>query len=189
MNEIVEQVAGRLREIARDRDLVERAAIWASLNWLLDAASLFVFVRAFGEWANVVGLLVAFGLANVLAVIPITPGGLGVVETTLVAVLIGFGVDSAVAGLAVPTYRLAEFWLPIPLGGLAYLSLRRDQRAGKLSEAGRRAYAHPSSRFDWAEEYGHRPQAAGDGSGGDGSGGDGPGDDAAAKAAPTDDER
>ncbi|HEY3831182.1 MAG TPA: YbhN family protein [Acidimicrobiia bacterium] len=158
-NEVVEQVAGRLSEIVKDRELVERAAIWATLNWLLDAASLFVFVRAFGEWPNVIGLLVAFGLANVLAVIPITPGGLGIVETVMVGTLVGFGTTPAVAALAVPTYRLAQFWLPIPLGGAAYLSVRRDQRPGKLRDAGRSAYAQPSSRFEWAEEYGHRPNA------------------------------
>jgi hypothetical protein len=162
VNEVIEQIAGRLAEIVKDRELVERAAIWATLNWLLDAASLFVFIRAFGEWVNVVGLLVAFGLANVLAVIPITPGGLGIVEGVLVPTLTGFGLDRAIAGLAVPMYRLAAFWLPIPLGGIAYLTVRRDQRPGKLRDAGRSAYAKPVSRFDWAEEYGHRPPAPGD---------------------------
>ncbi len=157
ISEIVEQVAGRLGEIVNDKELLERAAIWATLNWLLDAASLFVFVRAFGEWANVVGLLVAFGLANVLAVIPITPGGLGYVEATLAGTLVGFGVTRDVAVLAVPIYRLAQFWFPIPLGGIAYLTVRRDQRPGKLRDAGMRAYERPDSRFDWAEEYGHRP--------------------------------
>ena len=156
-NEVVEQVAARLSEIVKDRELVERAAIWATLNWLLDAASLFVFVRAFGEWPNAIGLLVAFGLANVLAVIPLTPGGLGIVETVMVGTLVAFGTTPAVAALAVPTYRLAQFWLPIPLGGAAYLSVRRDQRPGNLRDAGRSAYAQPSSRFEWAEEYGHRP--------------------------------
>ncbi len=163
VNEIVEQVAGRLNEIVKDRELVERAAIWATLNWLLDAASLFVFIRAFGDWANVVGVLVAFGLANVIAVIPLTPGGLGFVEATLATTLVAFGVDKAVAALAVGMYRLAQFWLPIPVGGISYFTLR--QRPDKLSEAGRNAYEEPSSRFDWAEEYGHRPQPSDDDSG------------------------
>jgi hypothetical protein len=92
-----------------------------------------------------VGLIVAFGLANVVAAIPITPGGLGVVEAVLTSTLVGFGVPRATAVLGVLTYRLANFWLPIPLGGLAYVSLqvspgateaaavtRRDQRANAV---------------------------------------------------------
>lgn len=122
-----EDVERRLQRLARNRSLVFRAALWAAANWLLDAASLAVFVRAFGTWVNPDGLLVAYGLANVLAVIPITPGGLGVVEATLTSLLVGFGTPRGVATLGVIVYRLVNFWLPIPLGGLTYLSLRADR--------------------------------------------------------------
>ena len=71
----------------------------------------------------------AYGLANVLAAIPLTPGGLGVVEATLTSTLVGFSTPRAVAMLGVVGYRLVNFWLPIPLGGLAYLSLQLDAAA------------------------------------------------------------
>lgn len=57
---------------------------------LLDAASLWVFVAAFGH-SGPDGLIVSFGLANVLAAVPVTPGGLGVVEAILTSSLVGFG--------------------------------------------------------------------------------------------------
>ncbi len=126
MNVLVHRVADRLRELGTNRELLVRAAGWAAANWLLDAASLWVFVAAYGHRVQVVGLLVAFGLANVLAAIPITPGGLGVVEAVLTSTLVGFGTPSAVAILGVATYRLLNFWLPIPLGALAYVSLKVD---------------------------------------------------------------
>jgi uncharacterized protein (TIRG00374 family) len=119
-----EQVAARLQDLGRQRQVLARAVLWAGGNWLFDAASLAVFVGAFGHWVNPDGLLVAYGLANVLAVIPLTPGGLGVVEATLTSVLVGFGTPRGVATLGVVGYRLVNFWLPIPLGGLAYLSLQ-----------------------------------------------------------------
>lgn len=118
------RVARRLQVLSRDRRLLVRAVLWASANWLLDAGSLAVFVGAFGHWVNPDGLLVAYGLANVLAVIPLTPGGLGVIEATLTSVLVGFGTPRADATLGVIGYRLINFWAPIPLGGLAYLSLQ-----------------------------------------------------------------
>jgi uncharacterized protein (TIRG00374 family) len=119
-----EQAAGRLQQLGGQPRLLVLAALWATLNWLCDAASLEVFIGAFGRWVNPDGLLVAYGLANVLAVIPLTPGGLGVIEATLTSVLVGFGTPRGVATLGVVGYRLVNFWLPIPVGGLAYLSLQ-----------------------------------------------------------------
>jgi uncharacterized protein (TIRG00374 family) len=126
VTDLVHRVAERLRELGTNRQLLLHAAGWAAANWLLDAASLWVFVAAYGYRVSIVGLLVAFGLANVLAAIPLTPGGLGVVEAVLTSTLVGFGTPSAVAILGVATYRLLNFWLPIPLGALAYVSLKVD---------------------------------------------------------------
>lgn len=114
----------RLQELADKPSLVRRGIAWATINWLLDAAALWIFIRAFGVTLNPVDLIVAFCVANILAVLPLTPGGLGVFELTLVSLLVGFGLDRSTAGISVALYRLAQFWLPIPLGGLAYASLR-----------------------------------------------------------------
>lgn len=118
------RVAARLRDLGADRARVVRAVGWAAANWLFDVASLGMFVAAFGGEVGLDGLVISFGLANVLAAIPVTPGGLGIVEATLTAALVGFGVPSGEALLGVVSYRLANFWLPIPLGAVAYLSLR-----------------------------------------------------------------
>lgn len=123
------QVAARLRDLIEQRSRVVSALGWGAANWLLDAASLYVFVGAFGHWVNPDGLLVSYGLANVLAAIPLTPGGLGVVEATLTSTLVGFDTPRAIAILGVVSYRLVNFWLPIPIGGLAYLSLHLDPTA------------------------------------------------------------
>jgi len=82
-----------------------------------------------------IDLLVAYGLANILAVIPITPGGLGVVEFISISTLTGFGVAGGAATAGVLCWRLVNFWLPIPFGGIAYLSLRLG-RAPAESGAG-----------------------------------------------------
>lgn len=138
-----EQIGRRVGELSGQRPLVVRAALWATANWLLDAASLEVFVGAFGRWVNPDGLLVAYGLANVLAAIPITPGGLGVIEATLTSILVGFGTPRAIATLGVVGYRLINFWAPIPLGGLAYLSLEvaSDDRRSRLRAMSERLVA------------------------------------------------
>jgi len=126
---LVERLARRFAVLVDDRPLLWRAGGWATANWLLDAASLWVFVAAFSHFISPVDLLTAYGLANILAAIPITPGGLGVVEFVLVTMLAGFGLTDGQALSAVLAYRAVNFWLPIPFGGLAYASLELERRS------------------------------------------------------------
>lgn len=133
----VHQLADRLHDLARQPDLVRQGVLWATANWLLDAASLWVFLRAFGQSVNPVELIVAYGVAGVIAAIPITPGGLGLVEAALPSLLVTFGVPLQAATIGVLAWRFAQFWLPIPLGGLSYMSLKlgtigRQKRLGTV---------------------------------------------------------
>ena len=118
------QLGRRVHDLTADRSLLLRAVGWAAANWLLDAASLWLFLAAFGQRVPLDGLLVAYGLANVLAAIPVTPGGLGVVEGVLIPTLAWFHVTRGVAILGVLAWRLVNFWLPIPVGAGSYVSLR-----------------------------------------------------------------
>ncbi len=119
----LDRLGKHLAALARDRRLLTGAIVWAAANWALDAASLWVFLRAFGVSVLAPYLLVAYGLAYVLAVVPITPSGLGIVETVLIGVLSGFGFASSTVGLGVLSYRVVNFLLPIPVGAASYLSL------------------------------------------------------------------
>jgi uncharacterized protein (TIRG00374 family) len=116
--------------MARDKRVLALALLWASLNWLLDAASLWSFVAAFGKLVNPVELFAVYGIANVAGALPITPGGLGVVDSITPLLLVGFGVTRSVATLGVIAWRLVNFWLPIPTGAIAYVSLKVKPRAG-----------------------------------------------------------
>jgi uncharacterized protein (TIRG00374 family) len=129
---LVKKVADRMKVLAENPHLLYRGSIWAAANWLLDASSLWVFLFAFGAHVSPIDLLVAYGLANILAVIPITPGGLGVVEFISISTLTGFGVAGGAATAGVICWRLVNFWLPIPFGGVAYLSLRLGKTRTEL---------------------------------------------------------
>jgi putative heme transporter len=118
------QLVSRVKDLSKDRRQMGKALFFACANWLLDAGSLFVFVGAFGHWVNPVALLVAYGVGNIVAALPITPGGLGVVEATVSGILVGFGTPRSIAIWGVLAWRLVNFWLPIPIGGSAYLSLQ-----------------------------------------------------------------
>ncbi len=124
VSSLLDKVANRIATLINHRRNLWWAFTWAGLNWLLDATCLWVFLWAFGNLVSPIDLLVAYGLANVLAAIPLTPSGLGVVEGVLISTLEGFGVPQDRAILAVLAYRLVNFWIPIPVGGAAYASLQ-----------------------------------------------------------------
>lgn len=121
----IAQLAVQLREFGSDRAVLRRAVGWATANWLLDAMSLWSCVKAFGHTLGPVGLVVPYGIANVLAALPFTPGGLGIVEGFLIPALVGFSTPRGQAILGVLVWRFYQFLLPIPAGGVAYLTLRR----------------------------------------------------------------
>jgi uncharacterized protein (TIRG00374 family) len=122
--------AASLSATARDRRTLVISLTWASANWLLDAASLWCFVAAFGRLVNPVELFAAYGIANVAGALPITPAGLGVVDSIAPLLLVSFGVTRSVATLGVLGWRLVNFWLPIPAGAAAYVSLKVPRGAG-----------------------------------------------------------
>ncbi|CAB4784660.1 MAG: flippase-like domain-containing protein [Actinobacteria bacterium] len=161
--DVLRQLGFRLQGLAREPGLKERVFIWALLNWVLDMAALWVFLLAFGADIDLRGLIVAFGLANIMAVVPITPGGLGIVEGIFIPTLVGFGLTRSIATVGVLSYRIAQYWMPLIVGAIVYLSLRIGpwamDRAGKL-ESFRRvavdAAEHPSNKYNWAEHYAPR---------------------------------
>jgi putative heme transporter len=167
MGSMVQRLASRLRELIADPPLLRRVTVWATMNWLLDAASLWVMLRAFGTSSRFDSLLVAFCIANISAVIPVTPGGLGILDATLVAMLALFGYGDT-AGVAVPLYRVAQYFLPIPVGFVSYLSLRagpwrldRAKSLGGIREETADVVRSGESVYDWADRVGgQRPGIA-----------------------------
>ncbi|NCZ92400.1 MAG: UPF0104 family protein, partial [Actinobacteria bacterium] len=122
--DVLRHMGNRLQGLASEPGLLWRVLMWAAVNWLLDAAALWVFLRAFGASLDLDALIVSFGLANIMSVVPITPGGLGIVEGIYIPTLIGFGLTRNTATVGVLSYRIAQYWVPILVGGVLYLTLR-----------------------------------------------------------------
>lgn len=159
----VRQVALRLDDLAADRQLLMRVAAWALANWLFDAASLWVFLRAFGVSLDPDALIIAFGVVNVLQVIPITPGGLGIVEGAYALQLAAFGLPKTVATLGVASYRIGQYWLPTVVGGILYASLRfgpfrieRRDKLVRLRELAKETDTNRESALDFAARFGRQ---------------------------------
>jgi uncharacterized protein (TIRG00374 family) len=106
----------------------KRAVPAALGNQLFDFLALYVSLLAVGSHPDPVLVLLAFVAGSALAMIPITPGGLGFVEAGLTGVLALAGVTAEHAVLAVLIYRLFSYWLPLPAGLVASFLYRRRHR-------------------------------------------------------------
>ncbi len=156
------RLAERLEVLRSDRNLLMRATAWAAANWLFDATALWAMLAAFGRFVSPIALLVAYGLANILAAIPVTPSGLGVIEWVLPLGLVAFGTPGAIALLGVLGWRLLNFWLPIPVGAATYVSLRVEpgaSRRRKREVLRRMADVRPDRQHDNPQGGAHDHQA------------------------------
>ena len=94
-------------------------------RWAFDYATLLAALAAVGSTPRPALVLLAFCAAQVLAQIPVTPGGLGFVEAGLTAMLALAGVGAGKAVLATLAYRLFAYWLQLPAGLVGFLLHKR----------------------------------------------------------------
>jgi uncharacterized protein (TIRG00374 family) len=121
------------RELLTERDFVRRtigerwktAVLMAAANTGFDYIALLCALRAVGGQPRPSLVLLAYAATQLLALIPLTPGGLGFVEAGLVGTLTLAGIAPQDALVATLLYRLVSYWLPIPAGAVAYFVFRR----------------------------------------------------------------
>lgn len=96
------------------------ALAWAGGNWVADSTCLVAAFLAVGAPVPTRALLLAYGAAQTAANLPITPGGLGVVEGSLTVALVAFGGSTSATVAAVLLYRVLSFWVLLPVGWTAW---------------------------------------------------------------------
>jgi uncharacterized protein (TIRG00374 family) len=147
---LVSQIGASLSQVVLGkRDLLVVLA-WSLANWALDCSCLVFAYLAVGAGVPWRGLLLAYGAGQLAANLPITPGGLGVVEGSLVIALVAFGGGQISTVAAVLLYRIVSFWGFLPVGwafwgGLTWHN-RRVDRAVALARAASDSGEH------WASE-------------------------------------
>lgn len=108
-------------------DLLRRRWHWVTLATVVSHLSLFFMLLTAlrhmgisGESVTGAEALAAFAVVRLLTALPITPGGLGVVEVGYTTALVVAGGDEELVVAAVLIYRALSYLLQVPLGLLAY---------------------------------------------------------------------
>ena len=92
------------------------AGLAAVGKWGFDYLALICVLQGLAVHADPALVLLAYAAAALLALIPLTPGGLGFVEAGLTGLLVLAGVGAGDAAAATLAYRLVSYWLPLPAG-------------------------------------------------------------------------
>jgi uncharacterized protein (TIRG00374 family) len=122
-------MTGLASRLLEQRDLIRtvlgkqwwQATLLSAGRLGLDYLCLLGCVRAVGSHARPSLVLLAYAVAGVIGLIPITPGGLGIVEASLSGFLVLAGLSAGEAVLATLAYRLASYWIPLMAGPVAYV--------------------------------------------------------------------
>jgi uncharacterized protein (TIRG00374 family) len=125
LREVRKALVGGTREaveIVRSRNLL--VITGAVGYWAWDNAVLWATFQAFDYSPPITVILMGYLIGQLGGLLPL-PGGLGGIDGGLIGTLIVYGVPAAVTTAAVLVYRTILFWLPLLVGAVAFISLRR----------------------------------------------------------------
>ncbi|MFC6599193.1 lysylphosphatidylglycerol synthase transmembrane domain-containing protein [Kitasatospora paranensis] len=97
-------------------------------NWLLDLACLAACAWGLGITLPWRGTLVAYTLTQMTGALRLTPGGLGIVETSLAGLLVLYGLRADQAIALTLLYRAASYWALQPIGWASWVGLTLTAR-------------------------------------------------------------
>ncbi|MDB5163714.1 MAG: hypothetical protein JWS12_332 [Candidatus Saccharibacteria bacterium] len=103
------------------------------LNALLcnicEVLTIYTVYVAFGHWVNPGAIIIAYAVASVSGLISVLPGGVGIYEATMTAVLAAAGIK---AGISIPVtvmYRILNMLIQLPIGYYFYNRRLHEKRA------------------------------------------------------------
>jgi uncharacterized protein (TIRG00374 family) len=134
MREVRKALVGGTREAVQILRSRNQLVIAGSLGyWAWDNAVLWATFHAFGYSPPLTIILMGYLIGQLGGLLPL-PGGLGGIDGGLIGALIVYGTPAAPTAAAVLVYRVILFWLPLLLGAIAFISLRRGLNKPKRPE-------------------------------------------------------
>lgn len=94
--------------------------LWTMLMNFTEILTIFIVYLSFGEIVNPGAIIIAYAVANIAGLVAILPGGVGVYEGLMTAVMSSAGVDRALALSATVVYRVVNMSIFLPIGYFLY---------------------------------------------------------------------
>ncbi|MET0557474.1 MAG: lysylphosphatidylglycerol synthase transmembrane domain-containing protein [Solirubrobacterales bacterium] len=101
------------------------AVLGAAGFWAASIGVLWASFHAFGVHVPLAVVVQGFFLGMVANLFPLAPAGVGAVDAGMIGAFVLFGIPEETVFPAILIFRLVAFWLPIPLGVVAFFQLRK----------------------------------------------------------------
>jgi len=137
----IEATLARMREIPLSKPSTIGIVAIATAVWCCDFLCLICAFGAVGAAVPWNGVLLAYGVAQVVGSFPIVPGGIGIVEGSLAVILAAYGTERVDAVSAALGFRIINFWLAITIGWVSVAAIALLER--------RRANVAPGPEGQW----------------------------------------
>lgn len=106
--------------LSRDWRQLKKPLVWALLINITELSTIYVVYIAFGSLINPGALIIAYAVANFAGLLAVLPGGVGIYEGLMTAVLASAGVAKALALSATVVYRVLNMMMFLPVGYIFY---------------------------------------------------------------------
>lgn len=99
---------------------MRRPFFYSMLANITELATIYVVYIAYGQFVNPGAVIIAYALANFAGLIAVLPGGIGVYEGLMTAVLVSAGVPAGLAISVTIMYRVLNMLISLPVGYFYY---------------------------------------------------------------------
>lgn len=130
VHQIVDDLHSNYRLILTNYRRLGPPLMYALLANLTEVLAVYVVYVAFGHWVNIGAIILAYSVANFAGLVSVLPGGIGIYEALMTAVLVAAGVPIKVTIPVVVMYRILNTLIQFPPGYYYYhKALNRTKEA------------------------------------------------------------
>ncbi len=106
--------------LTKDYSKLKKPLIWAFIANFTEVATIYTVYLAFDSPVNIGAVILAYAVANFAGLISVLPGGIGVYEALMTAVLVTAGVPAALSIPVTIMYRILTLAIQLPPGYFFY---------------------------------------------------------------------
>ena len=131
--QVFEDFHSSYRQIKKSRREIRAPLLYALLCNITEVTVVYVVFVAFGSLPNVGAVILAYGIANFAGAVSILPGGIGIYEALMTAVLLATGIPATFSLPVIIMYRVLNTLLQIPPGYYLYQKHLSSQGSPKTT--------------------------------------------------------
>jgi len=131
INKKIKAFSSVFRIVVKKKENIYVGSILSIVFWVFNFLAAYFLFLAFGFDVNFLSVLIVFTLGNIIGSISLVPGGVGVVEGSMVLLYSAMGILFPVALLVAFLQRLIYYFFSLFIGGVSLISLRKTFNGGK----------------------------------------------------------